>query len=477
MPVIREQRGVIRSFAATLATKPFLILAGISGSGKTQLARNLAAGIAAGQWDGMAYRRRLPLSEGSLLEGLSTILVESGVVPELLASTDPCETLDVHPLRSPIQRTGLIDGEVDEGRKSYRDVLRNRVAFLPVRPDWKDARQLWGTYNPLTGLFYPSEALRVVLHALFEFIDLGDEAGRHVLILDEMNLSRVEYYMSDLLSLMETSAQVVEGDRRRLGELVNIHPYARPLWTISPPRFVGEAPRASEQLYLGKLDRGWGLAMAYLCAGSGNLVLDRIGVDFDEVIDGADWHRIVPPRICLPPNLTIIGTVNVDETTFSFAPKVLDRAFVIEFDEMDYEGVCGQWPGFDAIREPILSLGAILKPARLHFGYRVVNEFLEFLEVTGGTWASDGDFLIASKILPKIRGTGERLGPVLERLLEYCLGLESGRLPRRMASAHSELAGLVNALGLEGDIPHPRSARRVLELLVELDQTGVTSFM
>jgi hypothetical protein len=399
-------------------------------------------------------------------------------VPLLKASDDPNETLDVHPLRSPIRRTGLLEGEEDEGRKSYRDVLKNRVAFLPVRPDWKDARQLWGTYNPLTGLFYPSEALRVVLHALFEFIDLGDQAGRHVLILDEMNLSRVEYYMSDLLSLMETSAQVAEGDRRRLGELVNIHPYARPLWTVSPPRYIGEAPRASEQLYVGHLDRSWGLAMAYLCSGSGNLVLDQVDVDFDDVIDGASWHRIVPPKLCLPPNLTIIGTVNVDETTFSFAPKVLDRAFVIEFDEMDYEGVCGDWPGFEAIRDPILALAGILEPARLHFGYRVVTEFLDYLEVTGGTWRSEGDFLIASKILPKVRGTGERLGPVLERLLEYCLGAASGALARDAASRAGDLNVLVDELGVAMEaVSYPRSARRILQLLIELDQTGVTSFM
>ena len=80
--------------------------------------------------------------------------------------------------------------------------------------------------------------------------------------------------------------------------------------TVSPPRYIGEAPRAAEQLFNGHLDRSWGLAMAYLCSGSGNLVLDRVDVDFDDVLDGASWHRLVPPKICLPPNLTIIGTVN-----------------------------------------------------------------------------------------------------------------------------------------------------------------------
>ncbi len=48
--------------------------------------------------------------------------------------------------------------------------------------------------------------------------------------------------------------------------------------------------------------------------------------------------EVVPRRLRLPDNLFVIGTVNVDETTYMFSPKVLDRANVIEFrmepDEM-----------------------------------------------------------------------------------------------------------------------------------------------
>ncbi len=42
------------------------------------------------------------------------------------------------------------------------------------------------------------------------------------------------------------------------------------------------------------------------------------------------WNE-VPAEINLPKNLFIIGTVNIDETTYMFSPKVLDRANVIEF--------------------------------------------------------------------------------------------------------------------------------------------------
>ena len=48
--------------------------------------------------------------------------------------------------------------------------------------------------------------------------------------------------------------------------------------------------------------------------------------------DGNLQHRIgAEPQLRLPPNLFIIGTINVDETTYMFSPKVLDRANVIEF--------------------------------------------------------------------------------------------------------------------------------------------------
>ena len=39
----------------------------------------------------------------------------------------------------------------------------------------------------------------------------------------------------------------------------------------------------------------------------------------------------VPPNFSLPKNFFIIGTVNIDETTYMFSPKVLDRANVLEF--------------------------------------------------------------------------------------------------------------------------------------------------
>ena len=51
--------------------------------------------------------------------------------------------------------------------------------------------------------------------------------------------------------------------------------------------------------------------------------------------DGGQEEVAIPQNMALPTNLIVTGTVNVDETTYGFSPKVLDRAMVIEFDEVD----------------------------------------------------------------------------------------------------------------------------------------------
>lgn len=487
MTTIRERRGVVRSLVAAMATKPFLILAGLSGSGKTQLARRLAAGLAAGPLGPEGYSRTLQGHQGKLHDALMQAIVGSQVAPEAFdAQGAPEDYIDIHPLAMPPGARPHELSRDDYGRmvpdlatRSYHDVLDNRVAFVPVRPEWRDARQLWGSYNPLTGLFYPTRALRVVLHAMLEYLHLGDRAGRHFLILDEMNISRVEYYMSDLLSLMESAASQTARGQIRLGEMVEIHPFAGPIWALMAPRLPGESPSSSEQLYCGKVDRGWARVMAMLTAGASNATIDPVEVDFEEVISGADWHRLVPPQMCLTPNLTILGTVNVDETTYAFAPKVLDRAFVVEFEHLDFDAVCGAWPGYEEISAEVKALHAILEPARLHFGYRVVREWIGYLEASGRGWKEEGDFLISSKVLPRVRGTAEELMAPLHQLLAYCMGEEASLIESALLEQpEGPFEGWLQAQGRPMErVRHLRSARRCYQMVRELERTGVTSFL
>ena len=125
----------------------------------------------------------------------------------------------------------------------------------------------------------------------------------------------------------------------------------------------------------------------------------------------------IPPGVAYPPNLVIIGTVNMDETTMGISDKVLDRAFTLEFWDIDPD----RWPGWDGcklsdaekakVRGVLNELTEALSPARRHFGWRVIKEVVGFLEGRSQdsgielTAADALDRVIYAKVLPKLRGS------------------------------------------------------------------------
>lgn len=166
----------------------------------------------------------------------------------------------------------------------------------------------------------------------------------------------------------------------------------------------------------------------------------------------------IPARIPVPDNLFIIGTVNIDETTYMFSPKVLDRASVIEFsisrEEMqaflNAEGALHaanlaasgadlaetfvemgrsrvpESPFRESFGAELLALFEILKPAGAEFGYRSAAEILRFAAVIDqldSNWPARKvmDAALMQKLLPKIHGSRRRLEPVLKALGRRCL--------------------------------------------------------
>jgi len=123
----------------------------------------------------------------------------------------------------------------------------------------------------------------------------------------------------------------------------------------------------------------------------------------------------IPESVAYPSNLVLIGTVNMDETTHGLSDKVLDRAFVMEFWDVDLESY-PRWntrklPEADErlAREALTALMESLAPARLHFGWRVVDDVLDFLgraTDTGSplTFPEALDGVVYAKVLPKLRG-------------------------------------------------------------------------
>jgi len=131
----------------------------------------------------------------------------------------------------------------------------------------------------------------------------------------------------------------------------------------------------------------------------------------DQPIDG------VPPFIPWPDNLYILGTVNMDETTHAFSDKVLDRAFTIEFWDVDLDQYGKRFAagdrnkGYppDLLQEVIDSLkeaADVLRAIHQHFGYRTAGEVLGFMRACADNLPREKamDQAIFMKVLPKIRG-------------------------------------------------------------------------
>lgn len=166
----------------------------------------------------------------------------------------------------------------------------------------------------------------------------------------------------------------------------------------------------------------------------------------------------VPAQIPYPSNLAFIGTVNMDETTHGISDKVLDRAYTLEFWDIDLESYPG-WnsPGLDlshveAIKTCLLALMASLAPERLHFGWRTVEDILAYLRLAAQSPGFDLtrslDDVVYARILPKLRGT------------------ESHRL-------HTALDGTLAVLASNG---LKRSNDKVLTMKADLADTGMMRF-
>ena len=177
--------------------------------------------------------------------------------------------------------------------------------------------------------------------------------------------------------------------------------------------------------------------------------------DGDIPLHGGDDEYGVPPSVSYPRNLVLIGTVNMDETTMGISDKVLDRAFTLEFWDVRVE----QWPGWDAaeieasdkasVRDVLEALTDALGPARLHFGWRVIKEVVQFMEQRQKQSAELSvddalDRVIYAKILPKLRGDDSRR---CRDALEKCKTVLTERNLTRCAGKVDELIHDLNETG------------------------------
>lgn len=359
--------------------------------------------------------------------------------------------------------------------ESIAEFFRNRsdpknssnYSVVAIGSDWTDNRNVLGFVNHLSPngklVFQSTPVLDLLLEAT------KPENGDYpfFLILDEMNLSHVERYFSDFLSVME----------QREG-MISLHSEGPRNEEFTIPRFEGD-------------DTG------------------------------------VPRKLRYPKNLFVVGTVNVDETTYMFSPKVLDRANVIEFTveskaideflkgpseypvtEMAPSGVPESFLSLalqarngelvalpesvgSQIRIHLVNLFKIMKRSRFEFAYRTANEVSRYLRVCrhladdksawdDGDWVADLDAQIVQKILPKLHGSVGRVGRLLAALGVYCGG---GSMDKAMAFFPVEGTGapiLQNALSNVIEKAHPEfpeSRKKLCSMIEVLLEEQFVSFI
>ena len=209
-----------RPYITAIKSKPFLLLAGISGTGKSRIVRELARAC----WG--------------------------------------------------------------EGSEEYKAQKPKNFEMVQVKPNWHDSSELIGYVSRVSGqpVFVAGDFLKFVARA-WEDLDVP-----YFLCLDEMNLAPVEQYFAEYLSVVESRKCQEDG-------------------TITTDPIL---KKCGEQWYFD--------LTAQLTT------QEDIRTRFNN--DG----------IAIPKNLIVVGTVNMDETTFSFSRKVLDRAMTIEMNEVDLYG-------------------------------------------------------------------------------------------------------------------------------------------
>lgn len=316
--------------------------------------------------------------------------------------------------------------------KLFAEAIGAEMKLVPVRPDWSDSSDLFG-HTDLSNHFHPG--------AIIDFIKKAEwnKEKPFFLCLDEMNLARVEYYLSDFLSIIETR------DRKE----------------------------------------------------NGDIETDPL-VDVDYYKDEAAQGKY--GRVFIPENLYIIGTVNMDETTFPFSKKVLDRANTIEFSfvnlmakpmksfvgpknlnennaflktEYLYLQDCDDDSVVDAVCFDLEAINQILVKANLHVGYRVRDEILFYMmnnkkaDLLSEDVAFDHE--IMQKILPRIQGSSAAIKDVLSELFVKCAGDYSGF---GGVSAFEQMNSYID----QKDCKYPNSAKKIAFMMRRFEEDGFTSY-
>jgi len=218
-------------------------------------------------------------------------------------------------------------------------------------------------------------------------------------------------------------------------------------------------------------------------------------------------------NIGIPDNLFFIGTVNMDETTYPFSKKVLDRANTIEFNHIQLDNFIGldyiddaeedalavyptasfltsnylqlkdAYGGYkDIIQNTVgqlVNLNRILESIHAHVGFRVRDSicFYMIYNERFSLMSSDEamDMQIMQKILPRIQGNNLEVKKVIIELLLFALNGSISK-SKEYLDGDKDIEQMWNKHVNEKNLKYPHSARKLIYMLRRLDDDGFTSF-
>lgn len=269
-------------------------------------------------------------------------------------------------------RLTILQGMSGTGKTSLPKIVAEALSsvcdIVEVESSWRDKNELLGYYNEFSKVYTPKKFTQALYRAKL------DPDTVTFIVLDEMNLSRIEYYFSDFLSLMEN-----EPDKREI-KLLNV-PIAR------------------------SKNGEW--------------------CEYKGLIDGT--------TLKIPPNIWFIGTANRDESTYDISDKVYDRAHTMNFDKRAEKPASygdpipvRYLPAAELVRlfetakadvafglekyADLPKVEALLQPYNISFGNRIATQIESFVSIYAACFPTDRakaihdalDIILLSKVVKKL---------------------------------------------------------------------------
>lgn len=295
-----------------------------------------------------------------------------------------------------------------------------QFALIPIRPDWNDGSDLLG-YVDIKGEFKEGPLTKVIKRAE-ENPNLP-----YFVLLDEMNLARVEYYFSDILSVMESR-------KWKNGKMVSSN--------LLSEETAGLDLKLPNNLYI-----------------IGTVNMDETTHPFSKkVLDRA--NTIEFNRVELA-NLDFLLELNEIEPAVignnSFASRYLHLKDLYQKNT----GIV------ERVTEELVKMNESLQLINAHVGYRVRDEICFYMaynvESQLMNFQEALDHCILQKVLPRIAGSDSRVDQLLRDLYK--------QFTNKQFEEDLDLA--VNHLT---NANYPHSAAKVVEMLRRLREDGFTSF-